>query len=104
MTKNVESAEKETDSGIHFAALTGKLKIEWSVSSRLATVSVGEVNIYKLSSAVAGGVAVCKGLDRPKFDECAKAALTILKKLATEQMELKSADSKETKSGPEIPH
>jgi hypothetical protein len=88
VTKIIETTAKETNSGLSFEMLTGRLKIERSYTGSLGRVTAGEINIYKVSGAVASAVYVCKELvDRAQFNACVKEALGKVKTIVTEEMQ-----------------
>jgi hypothetical protein len=60
VTNAVQLAAKEPKSGITFEALNGTLKFDQSVTLGGLTVTGGEVNIYKVTGAVAATVYTCQ--------------------------------------------
>lgn len=73
--KELQQANQKPDSGVTFEVLTGSLKIEASTTIARVKVSAGEVNIYKVSTVLAGGFVSCAVfVGRPGFEECTKTA------------------------------
>ena len=107
VTKTIETTAKETNSGLSFEVLTGKLKIERSYTGSLGKLTLGEINIYKVSGVVASTAFARKELvDRAEFSACVKEALGKVKKIVTEEWKLPPLlpDVKPRTAMPEIPH
>jgi hypothetical protein len=79
--KTIQEAESQPNSGITFEVLTGKLTIDSSRPIFGITLTGGEVNVYKISATLAGGVWACNAaageftFNVGEFEKCAKAAL-----------------------------
>jgi hypothetical protein len=71
----VVEEQAKSDPNISFELLTGKLKIDSSLTFAGAKISLGEVNMYKIASVAAVGVVACKGLHASQFQSCVDAAL-----------------------------
>ena len=52
-------------------------------------MTAGEVNVYKISAVLAGGVIACK--DQPGYKECAKVALAKVGSAVAKEMVPESA-------------
>jgi hypothetical protein len=59
LTEVIEKAAGDPKSGITFEALTGKLKVESSMLLKGVKVTGGEVNVYKVTAVLAGGIVAC---------------------------------------------
>jgi hypothetical protein len=58
-------------------------------------LSVGEINLYKVSAVATVGIIACKGLAHEKFGPCVTSTLT---KVAQAVTDLKPADDGKTSS------
>jgi hypothetical protein len=79
LTKVINNAAKEPNSGLTFEALTGNLKVDSSLNTPAGKVTTGQINIYKLAAYIAGIAYLCQ-IQGADLDECAK---TISDKIAT---------------------
>lgn len=74
--KNVaESAAKTSDSKVTFEALSGKLKIDSSITIGGIKIAGGEVNVYAVAGAITGGVMACNALVDASFKNCVDSAI-----------------------------
>jgi lipoprotein-anchoring transpeptidase ErfK/SrfK len=84
--KAIGSAAKEPNRVLTFEVATGKLTVNWSYTGTWGKVTVGEINVYKVSATAAAGVFACMELVEPEHTSCVKAALAEAKTRVTEEM------------------
>jgi hypothetical protein len=89
LADTIAKAASRPNSGITFEALTGKLTIDSSKYVGGIKITAGEVNVYKVSVMLAGGVAACSMFTKKKsFSNCIKAAFAKVETFIAKQMEL----------------
>jgi hypothetical protein len=88
----IQQAKNGNDSEIAFEVLTGKLTIDSSKMVFGSKVSGGQVNIYKVTSVVAGSVAACTGEVVESFKPCVRKALAKATDEIAREFEVKDAE------------
>jgi hypothetical protein len=76
LVSTITEKTKEPGSDISFEIFTGKLKIQKVTKVWGVDISGGEVNIYKISEALAAIIYACEKLSAPQFSNCLDAAVT----------------------------
>jgi hypothetical protein len=67
----IEDAKKsDPEAKISFEIMTGKLNIEAAKTLVEVKISGGEINVYKISLSLAGGIAACSGRIVEEFRPC----------------------------------
>jgi hypothetical protein len=86
----VQQAAKDPASNISFEAFSGKLTVDSSATIAGVKVTGGEINLYKVSLSLAGGVAACMGVIDADYQTCVQSALSKAKGLVAEQLKITS--------------
>jgi hypothetical protein len=97
LKKVIENTAKDKDSGLTFEPLTGKVKIGVSYKGRLGKVTVGEINVYKVSAIVAASVYVCA--EAPGYRECVEDALDKVKTAVSKELKKELKQESASKEG-----
>jgi hypothetical protein len=97
VTKTILKTASQPKSGISFEVLTGKLTIDSSRTVVGIKLAWGEVNIYKVSAALAASVVACEALAAPDLKACVKAVLAKAGSAVDQELKLEQTnDSKES--------
>jgi hypothetical protein len=82
----IEASKKNPFSDVNFEVLSGKLSVGRLTTIQGMKISGGDVNVYKISLAMAGGVAACNGMVIENFKPCVKRALAKAESAVAEQL------------------
>jgi hypothetical protein len=82
----IEASKKNPFSDVNFEILTGKLSVGRLTTIQGMKISGGDVNVYKVSLAMAGSVAACNGMVIENFKPCVKRALAKAESAVAEQL------------------
>jgi hypothetical protein len=91
VAKALQSTEAVSESDITFEVLSGKLKFNSYRTVRGTKISLGEVNVYKVSLILAGTVVACASLGASELTSCVKETLATAGDIVRKQMELNTA-------------
>ena len=72
--KQILAAQKNDQAKVSFVAGSGTLKISAAANVLGVRVSVGEINIYKVTAALTGSILLCRRLAIDTVSMCAKQA------------------------------
>jgi hypothetical protein len=83
--ESIQTLANKPDSGITFDLLTGRLKL----GLRYGIFTAEEVNLYKVTTLIAGGILACRYLNN--FNECVTAALATVREGVEKELKLEPA-------------
>jgi hypothetical protein len=84
LVSTINDKMKKPGSDISFEILTGKLKIQKAKTIWGVDISGGEVNIYKISEALAAMLYACEKLSSPQFSNCLDAVMADVRTIVIE--------------------
>jgi hypothetical protein len=88
VAKTLQNVAATSESGITFEVLSGKLKFNSYRTVRGAKVSLGEINVYKVSLTLAGAVVACTSLGTSELTTCVKEAIAAVGDVVRSQMDI----------------